>query len=38
MKTKLVSYEHADNGLSLFIVPETDEERVLREIRRGTGT
>ena len=31
MKTKLISYAHPDNGLSLFIVPETDEERSLLE-------
>jgi hypothetical protein len=29
MNCKLVSYTHAANGLSLFIVPETDAEREL---------
>lgn len=29
MKAKLVTYEHAENGVSLFVVPETDEEREL---------
>lgn len=27
MKTSIVTYEHRINGLSLFVVPETDEER-----------
>ena len=29
MKIKLVTYEHADNGISLQVIPETDEEEAL---------
>lgn len=29
MKLKLITFEHAENGVSLFVVPETDEERQL---------
>lgn len=29
MQAKLITYGHANNGLSLFVVPETDAERVL---------
>lgn len=29
MKIKIITYEHAENGLSLFVTPETDEERQL---------
>jgi len=29
MKTKLITYEHSENGILLFVVPETDEERQL---------
>lgn len=29
MKTKLITYNHSENGVSLFVVPETDEEREL---------
>ena len=29
MKVKLTSYAHSVNGLALFVIPETDEERVL---------
>lgn len=29
MKTKLTTAEHSVNGLSLFVVPETAEERAL---------
>ena len=29
MQVKLITYEHAANGVSLFVVPETDAEREL---------
>ncbi len=29
MKTKLITYEHAVNGISLFVIPETEAEREL---------
>lgn len=29
MKCRIVSYVHSSNGLSLFVVPETDAEREL---------
>jgi hypothetical protein len=29
MRCEVVVYEHRDNGLSLFVVPETDAERAL---------
>ncbi len=29
MKVELVTYEHRTNGLALFVIPETDEERVV---------
>lgn len=29
MKTSVVTYEHRTNGLALFVVPETDQEREL---------
>ena len=27
MKCEIITYEQADNGLALFVVPETDAER-----------
>lgn len=33
MKVKLVNYEHAENGVSLQLIPESDvEEQLLRSI------
>ena len=29
MKCELIIFDHAANGLSLFVVPETDAERVV---------
>jgi len=29
MQAKLVTYEHSGNGMSLFIIPETECERAL---------
>lgn len=29
MKAKLITYEHSENGISLFVVPETEAERIL---------
>lgn len=29
MQVKLATYQHASNGVSLFVIPETEEERVL---------
>lgn len=29
MQAKLITYGHASNGVSLFVVPETDAEREL---------
>lgn len=29
MQAKLITYSHAENGISLFITPETDAERAL---------
>lgn len=29
MRCKLITYEHSSNGLSLFVIPETPEEREL---------
>lgn len=29
MKCDLVTFEHSENGLSLFVIPETDTERKL---------
>ena len=29
MKCEIITYEHADNGLALFVVPETDAERAI---------
>lgn len=29
MKAELVTFEHQENGVSLFVVPETDAEREL---------
>lgn len=29
MQAKLVTYEHSENGISVFVMPETEAERVL---------
>jgi len=29
MKCEVITYEHASNGISLFVVPETDCEKAL---------